>query len=149
MKQPTSQPNAEPSTTQATSSDSSPIPSLPTSSVDNPSTRGNRSKRYKRWSGEEKLAIVREVDEKGREVTLRKYGVYPSTYYTWLQKYRAKGDTAFIKSKKEAVNQPTDGVAQQTYIRKLETENALLKRLLAERDMEIALRDDLLKKNGH
>jgi transposase-like protein len=42
----------------------------------------------KKWSKEEKLAILKEAAEKGVEVTIRLYGIYPSTFYTWRKKYQ-------------------------------------------------------------
>ncbi len=92
----------------------------------------------RRWSKAEKLAILKEVKENGREVTLRKHGVYPSTYYSWRKKYELEGEQGF----QDAARRKKD----QHYINQLEDENSLLKQLLAERDLEIALRDELLKK---
>ena len=92
----------------------------------------------RRWTKEEKLQILKEAKTEGVQLTLRKYGVYPATYYSWRKKYLIEGeagieDTAIRRKDKK-------------YIRKLEDEVGLLKQLLAERDLEIALRDDLLKK---
>ena len=39
------------------------------------------------WSKEEKLAILAEVEKGGLQETLRKHGVYPSTYYSWRKRY--------------------------------------------------------------
>jgi putative transposase len=96
-------------------------------------------KRKKRsWTKEEKVKILLEAKEKGVEVTIRKYEVYPSTYYSWRKKYLIGGsdgvdDTAIRRKDKE-------------YIRKMEDEVALLKQLLAEQVIESALKDELLKK---
>lgn len=92
----------------------------------------------KRWSKEDKLAILREAAEKGVEITIRRHGIYPSTFYNWRKKYRLEGEAGFAdQARKHKDNQ---------YIRQLEDEVSLLKQLLAEREIEIALRDDLLKK---
>lgn len=96
-------------------------------------------KRTKRsWTKEEKLNILKEAKEKGVEVTIRKYGIYPSTYYSWRKKYLVEGETGLddTASKRKDKN----------YIRQLEDETALLKQLLAEKDLELALKDELLKK---
>lgn len=90
------------------------------------------------WSKPEKLAILEEAKKEGVQVTLRKHGVYPATYYSWRKKYVVSGesglsDTANIRKDRQ-------------YIRQLEDEIGLLKQLLAERGLEIALQDDLLKK---
>lgn len=92
----------------------------------------------KRWSKDEKLTILKEASEKGVEITLRKYGVYPATYYCWRKKFQLEGEAGFADQARRRKD--------QHYIRQLEDEVSLLKQLLAERDVEIALRDDLLKK---
>ncbi len=92
----------------------------------------------RRWSKEDKLAILKEAEQNGVELTIRKHGIYPSTYYSWRKKYQLEGEAGFtdtIRRKKD-----------RQYIRQLEDELSLLKQLLAERDVEIALRDELLKK---
>jgi len=92
----------------------------------------------RRWSKEEKLQILKEAESNGKEVTLRKYSVYPSTYYTWKKRYALDGESGIEDAIKKKKN--------QEYLCRLEDENALLKQLLAEKELEIALRDDLLKK---
>ncbi len=96
-------------------------------------------KRKKRsWTKEEKVKILREAKKNGVEVTIRKYEVYPSTYYSWRKKYLIGGE--------DAVDDTASRRKDKEYIRQIEDEMALLKQLLAERDLELALKDDLLKK---
>ena len=92
----------------------------------------------RKWTKEEKLAILKEAEAEGVEVTLRKHGIYSSTYYGWRKKLRLDGEAGL----EEQERRRKDG----QYVRKLEDEVSLLKELLAERDMEIALKDELLKK---
>lgn len=90
------------------------------------------------WSKEQKLQILQEAKKEGVEITLRKHGIYPTTYYSWQKKYELGGEAAII-----------DGIAARKnaeYIRKLEDEVCLLKQLLAEQTLENALKDELLKK---
>ncbi|MCR9286912.1 MAG: transposase [Bacteroidetes bacterium] len=93
------------------------------------------------WNKEEKLKILKEAKSEGVQITLRKYGVYPATYYSWRKKYLVEGEAGIedTASRRKA----------KKYIRKLGDDVGLLKQLLAERDLEIALRDDLLKKASH
>lgn len=96
-------------------------------------------KRTKRsWTKEEKLNVLKEAKEKGVELTLRKYGVYPSTYYSWRKKYLVEGEAG--------VDDTASKRKDRNYIRQMEDELALYKQLLAERDLELALKDELLKK---
>jgi len=90
------------------------------------------------WSKSEKLSILREAKANGVELTLRKHDVYPSTYYNWRKKYLLEGE--------EGVSDTASRRKDKDYIRKLEDELGLAKQLLAERDLEIALQSELLKK---
>ncbi len=58
----------------------------------------------RRFTKEEKLKILQEVAENGKEVTLRKYSVYPSTYYSWRKKYQEDGAGAFESSGQKKKN---------------------------------------------
>jgi putative transposase len=60
----------------------------------------------------------------------RKHGISEATYYTWKRKYGGM-ETEDVRRLKE-----------------LERENAQLKRLLAERDLEVDAAKQLLRKNG-
>jgi putative transposase len=91
----------------------------------------------KKFTNEEKLQILKEAGTKGVRETLAKYGVYPATYYYWKQKTEEMGDEGLIHSMtKERLQK----------IKELEQENELLKQLLAEKELESRLKDDLLKK---
>ena len=92
----------------------------------------------KKWSQVEKLAILKEASEKGVQITLRKHGVYPGSYYAWKKKYEDSGDAGLDRQARTRMDTET--------IKKLEDENGLLKQLLAEKEMEVALMDELLKK---
>lgn len=92
----------------------------------------------KKWSKEEKLAVLQEAELEGVEVTIRKHGIYPSTYYSWRKKHRLSGETGLGRQSRTTKD--------DQYLKRLEDENGLLKQLLAEKELEIALRDDLLKK---
>ena len=83
----------------------------------------------KRFTEEQIVSILRETDS-GKSVaeTARHHGVSEPTIYGWRRKY---------------------GGMEQAEVRRLkdlEKENARLKRLLAERDVEIDVIKDLLKK---
>lgn len=92
----------------------------------------------RRWTKEEKLKILEEAKKEGVQVTIRKYEVYPATYYSWRKKYLLEGT--------EGLSDAASSRKDKHYIRKLEDEVSLLKQLLAEKEIEIALQDELLKK---
>ena len=95
------------------------------------------NKGIKKFSKEEKLAILEEGKRNGIKVTLAKYSLFPATYYYWRKKFNVYGDEGL-----------THQVVKDhaSLIRKLETENEALKLLLAEKELESRLKDDLLKK---
>ena len=91
----------------------------------------------KKFSKEEKLQILKEAGLNGVRETLEKYGVYPATYYYWKKKTEEMGEEGLTHSMtKERLKR----------IKELEQENDLLKQLLAEKELESRLKDDLLKK---
>lgn len=92
----------------------------------------------RKWSRQEKLAILEEVEKVGLQETLRKHGVYPSTYYGWRKRYEASGEAGLGQQARQC--------AGSRRIRELEDEVSLLKELVANKEMELALRDELLKK---
>jgi len=89
------------------------------------------------WSIEEKVSLMKKIEKEGVTEGCRKHGIYPSTYYSWKKKFEEKGADGLI---------PKYGRKSKKEHKKLEKENALLKKLLAERDLELALKSELLKK---
>ena len=91
----------------------------------------------KKFTKKEKLAIIKEAGEKGVKITLDKYDIYPATYYYWKNKVLADGegglDHRTSKDRKQKIKQ-------------LEKENQALKILLAEKELEGKLKDEMLKK---
>lgn len=84
----------------------------------------------KRFSDEQIVAILREgaSGEKTVAEICREHGISEPTYYTW-------------KRKLGSMEEP-----EVKRLRELEKENARLKRLLAERDVEIDVMKEFLKK---
>jgi transposase-like protein len=90
-----------------------------------------------RWLPEEKMALIREVQEKGSVAgTCRKYSVDPAMYYRWEESYDSFG----IDGLKAYARRMEIGM------RKLLKENARLKNLLAEKELANEMLSDALKK---
>lgn len=91
----------------------------------------------RKFTKEEKLQILREASQQGVTATLDKYGIYPATYYGWKKKYETMGEEGF-----------RHGITpkQLKEIKRLEKENTTLKQLLAEKELEGHMKDELLKK---
>ena len=91
----------------------------------------------RRWKSEEKLAIIKEVKEKGTVVeTCRKYSIDSSMYYKWKESY----DTFGWDGLKSHSRRMEPGA------RKLVKENEKLKTLLAEKELESAMLSEFIKK---
>ena len=91
----------------------------------------------KKFTREEKLQILKEAKENGVKVTLLKYDLYPGTYYYWKRKLLVHGE--------DGLNHQT-ARKRENRIRKLEKENEQLKILLAEKELESKLKDEVIKK---
>jgi putative transposase len=91
----------------------------------------------RRWKSDEKLALTKEIRENGYVVeTCRKYGVDPSTFYRWKEIYDTYG---------------VDGLRSRTRhsdpsVRKLKKENERLKKMLAEKELEVSMLQEAYKK---
>lgn len=91
----------------------------------------------KKFTKEEKLAILKEARETTVKATLLKYALYPATFYYWKSKYDDMGAEGLdYRSVKEKLQK----------LKVLEKENRKLKELLAQEKLESALKNDILKK---
>lgn len=94
-------------------------------------------RKKRRFSNEDKINILKEASAKGVNVTLEKYGVYPATYYLWKSKYEQMGEQGL----KHGMT-----IQHLKEIKRLEKENALLKKIVAEKELEVQLQHELVKK---
>lgn len=84
----------------------------------------------KRFSEEQIVAILREASAGGKTVgeVCRRHAISEPTFYVWRRKYGSMPESEVRR------------------LRELEKENARLKRLLAERDVEIDVMKELIQK---
>lgn len=94
-------------------------------------------KKKRQFTKEEKLLVLEEAQTNGVKATIEKHGIYPVTYYSWKKKYESMGEAGF-----------RHGMTPEHIkeIKRLEKENELLKKLLAEKELEGHLKTELLKK---
>lgn len=98
----------------------------------------------RRHSMETKLKVVKEVLETGNaSLVARRYDLSSSMVSKWVRKYKQYGDTAFNESSKR--NGELIEYTNKNH-RKLENENERLKKILGEKELEVAILRDLLKK---
>lgn len=84
--------------------------------------------RQSRFTEDKMVKILQEADRTTVAKTAKKYGVSEQTLYTWRKKFGGMG---------------TDEVKR---LRQLETENARLKKMVAERDLEIEVMQEIARK---
>jgi putative transposase len=84
----------------------------------------------KRFTEEQIIRTLREAEGSGEQVrtVCRKYGIAEQTFYRWRRKYGRLE------------------VAEAVRLRQLERENARLKKLVAERDLELEVMKEVVAK---
>ncbi len=95
------------------------------------------SKGIKKFTDKEKLSIIKESETAGVKPTLHKYDLYPATFYYWKKKITDAGTGAI-----------SHGITAErlSIIRDLQKENTALKQIVAEKELESKLKDEMLKK---
>jgi putative transposase len=91
----------------------------------------------KKRSNEEKERIILDIQRLGVTAGCRKHGIFATTYYDWLEKYEAGGVEGLIDRR---------SLSNENLLRKYEKEIKLLKEMIADKDLELKMKDELLKK---
>lgn len=90
----------------------------------------------KRKTSLEKEKILKDIEKLGIVEGCRKHGISASTYYEWDRKYKSYGLKGL-----GAYNQVSD-----KDLKNLENENALLKKIIIDKELKIEMQAELLKK---
>lgn len=88
-------------------------------------------------TAQEKEKILIDIQTLGVVVGCRKHNVSKTLYYYWLDRYNARGIEGLENQ---------SGKNQQGQIKRLEKENRMLKEMLAEKELLLKMKDELLKK---
>lgn len=97
----------------------------------------------KAYSGEFKEQVLKEVEETGNATLVaRNHGIPSTTIYTWVK--NRKKPSSIISSR----GLKSSNFNSNNYSKEIEKENDQLKKLLGEKDLEIAILKDLLKKTN-
>ena len=91
----------------------------------------------RKFTVDQKLAILKEASENGVTVTLEKHGIFTATYYQWKKKLDTMGVEGFNHGMTPE---------QLKRIRELEKENQFLKEIIIQKELEGKMKDELLKK---
>ena len=96
-------------------------------------------KNRKNWSSAQKLAVLRDGESLGVAEACRKHGVSQSMYYRWKGLLDGGGASALEPLR-------PGGGADGRRVRELEEENLRLKRIVADKELELQMHKELLKK---
>jgi transposase-like protein len=93
----------------------------------------------RKWSQKEKEEILLYVDEHGVSKASREYNVSTATLYNWKNKFDELGSDGLENGAKTAIERE---------LAQLKRENSELKKMVAEKELAIRVKDSLLKKNA-
>jgi transposase-like protein len=96
------------------------------------------AKHRKTWSSEEKEKIVHHFIRHGISETSREFGVSAVSIYNWKEKFEQLGKEGLQSGAM------TDSERELKLLRR---ENEALKRIVAEKELAIQIKDSLLKKS--
>ena len=90
----------------------------------------------KKWTLKEKLAILEEASSGDVVTVCRKHGVNTSTFYNWRKRFENRGE--------EGLKTTYDNRDKE--LKAAENENRILRKLLADKEVELEIQKELLKK---
>lgn len=93
-------------------------------------------KKHRTWTAQQKLSIIKEAEQNGVTATIRKHEIYSNTFYIWKEKYELEGFEG-LESRRQRIDPE---------IKKLQLENQRLKQILADKELELSIKAELLKK---
>ena len=92
--------------------------------------------KYKKWTLEEKIKILSCSEEIGIVEACRKFSVSTGTFYSWKKKFDLKGE--------EGLKVTYDTKSKEH--KQTEEENRVLRKLLSDKEIELEVTRELLKK---
>lgn len=92
----------------------------------------------RQWSVEEKLHILQEAEAESALSVCRNHGISGNTFYKWKHAYEEAGVSGLKPKKRGPHSDPEQ--------KRLEKENERLKKILAEKELELQIKEELLKK---
>jgi putative transposase len=92
--------------------------------------------KYRKWTIEEKLSILKEAEKLGVTPTIRKHRIFYATYYNWKEKFELQGAEGL-----KLIHRRVD-----PELKALQLENQRLKQIIAEKELALQIKEELLKK---
>jgi transposase-like protein len=98
----------------------------------------------KQYSVEFIEQVIKECQETNNvALVARRYEISPSTIHTWINKKRQRGSAASLPKAKEARYK-----TMEKQLKEISTENDRLKRLIADKELELAILRELRDKTN-
>lgn len=98
------------------------------------------SKQKRHWKSTEKLEILDYYKQYGLSRTTRKYQVSQTTLYKWRDKFAAEGPEGLENKRKKRQESDPELI-------RLERENKELKAIVAEKELQLRIQAEMLKKS--
>ncbi|MEO5583283.1 MAG: transposase [Saprospiraceae bacterium] len=92
----------------------------------------------KRWSFKEKVEILSSYQREGITRTIRQYGVSGTMIYKWQKAFEADGEEGLTNAKQRS---------KDIRLAQLERENQELKSIVAEKELQLRIQEEVIKKN--
>lgn len=92
----------------------------------------------KKWNQKEKEEILLHAENHGVSKTSREFNISTATIYNWKNKYNELGSEGLENGAKTALERE---------LAQLKRENGELKKIVAEKELALRVKDSLLKKN--
>lgn len=99
------------------------------------------SKHRKHWTNAEKLEIINYYQQHGVVKTKREFGVSSTSIYNWEALLDEHGEGGLSGKKRSKQNDQSEELKQ------LRRENDALKKIVAEKELALRIKNELLKKS--
>ena len=103
------------------------------------------SKHRKRWSPSEKLEIINYYKQHGLLKTSKEYEVSSTSIYKWSALYESSGELGI--SSPTSIVKSSMSKSEQEELRRLRRENDELKKIVAEKELRLRIKEEMLKKS--
>lgn len=98
------------------------------------------SKTKRHWQASEKLEILEYYKQNGLNRTIREYGLSQTTLYKWRDKYESQGVAGLENKRKSQAHKDPE-------LLRLEGENKALKAIVADKELQLRIQAEMLKKS--
>jgi len=99
------------------------------------------SKHRKSWTLSQKLEIIHYYKQHGMAKTKQEFAISSTSIYKWTEQYESEGEAGLSGSKS------IKSSSQLLELKRLRRENDQLKKLVAEKELILRIKEEMLKKS--